>query len=270
MSPEYVIDEMHKSYMRMMLLNERRDKAYTIRQQSPPPPKRVAFAEDALLYSSTVQIEDVKRGWYNEEDYKSFKKDRKDAVRLIKKNGFRIDNIELAGNCLRGFECYFSLEINRAMKHARETSIRNVLKEQYRQSQLGIVDDDLLSAEYAKATTWICANALQLAANDAAEVQSMVKMDQRINQERRGMLTRGPGNVSLSRTMSQMSLKSVNRWNRNEFAKSSAMQRSRSFRNLMVQEEEEQETRHENGVLRRLENALQLVGKIDLSEKNYF
>lgn len=259
-SPRGTIHEMHTSYYRMMKLNERRQNLYVF-QKPTPPPKRVTFAEDALLYSSNVTIEEVKRQWYVEEDYKGFKKDRKDAVRLIKKNGFKIDNIELAGNCLRGFECYFSLEINRKIKLARETAVRNVLKEQYRQYQLQIFDEEAMSMEYGKATHWIRANALQLAANDAAEVQEMVRREQQ--QERRGRCLRGPN--ALSRATS---LRGVTKWTRSEFMKSSAMQRSRSSRNLMAQVEEEQETRHHNGVLRKLENALQLVGKIDLSDQD--
>ena len=260
-SPRGIIDEMQYSYHRMMKLNESRRNLYVI-QKPTPPPKRVSFAEDALLYSSIVPIEDVRQQWYNGEDYKGFKKDRKDAVRLIKKSGFRIDNIELAGNCLRGFECYFSLEINRKIKLARETAVRNVLKEQYRQFQLGIYDDEAMRAEYSKSSQWIRTNALQLGANDASEVQQLNRLENRISRERRDTVSRAPGSP-LSRTMS---LRGVTKWTRSEFVKSSSMQRSRSSRNLMAKVEEEQESRHENGILRKLENALQLVGQIDLSD----
>jgi hypothetical protein len=135
---------MHTSYSRMMKVNQRRQ--YLPKS---PPPKRVSFAEDALLYSGDVTAEEAIRGWYTVGDYQGFKKDLKEAIRMIKKNGFNIDNIESAGQCLRGFEPYFSLEINRGIKHARATALRNVLREQQRQIQLGIHDDEAMRARYA-------------------------------------------------------------------------------------------------------------------------
>jgi hypothetical protein len=142
-SPDNIVNEMHKTYIRVQM-NKRRRALPKL-----PPPKRVSFAEDALLYSGDVTAEEVINGWYTVGDYQGFKKDRKEAIRMIKKNGFKIDNIESAGHCLRGFEPYFSLEINRGIKHARETALRNVLREQQRQIQLGIHDDEAMRARYA-------------------------------------------------------------------------------------------------------------------------
>jgi hypothetical protein len=242
-SPDNVVDEMHKSYNHMLMQVDQR------LQYLPKltPPKRVSFAEDALLYSSDVTPEEALSGWYTADDYQGFKKGRKDAIRMIKKNGFNIDNIEAEGYCLRGFEPYFSLEINRGIKHARETALRNVLREQQRQMQLGLVDDEAMRTRYAQATQWIRTNAIQLGTNDAAMVREMRYEELRQRQQQLG----GPRSVTKSK--------------RNEFVQTAALHRERSTRQLRVEEEDDLDTRHMTGIMKKLESAFQLVGKIDLS-----
>jgi hypothetical protein len=246
-SPDSVVDEMHKSFRR-----------HQQQRQSQQPPKsfpraRVTFAEDAFLYASDVTPEEALSSWYTADDYAGFKNSRKEAIRMIKKNGFNIDTIESAGHCLRGFEPYFSLEINRGIKHARETALRNVLREQQRQQSLHIHDDTAMRARYAQATQWIRTNAIQLGTNDAAAVREMRYEELRQRQQQLLLEQGTPGRVARSI--------------RNEFVQTAALHRERSARQLRVEEEEanDLDSRHMTGIMKKLENALQLVGRIDLS-----
>jgi hypothetical protein len=233
-SPTNIIDEI---YSRMMKDNPRRHHLSKL-----PQPKRVSFAENAVLYWGDVTADEALSGWYSVEDYQGFKMDRKEAIRMIKKNGFNIYNIESAGHCLRGFEPYFSLEINRRIRHVRETAVRNVLREQQRQIQLGSYDDEAMRVRYAQATQWTHTNAIQMGTNDAA----LVRDDE---------LRQLPMNTTASP-------RGVTKSIRNEFVQTAALHRERSTRQLRLEEEANLETRHTTGIMKKLENALQLVGKI--------
>jgi len=102
--------------------------------------KAVSFAEEALVYSSDWLEEEVQGAWYTRNDLLRFKKDRKDTVKLLKHLDFDLGAIDHDQICLRGFEAYFSIEINKATKYARELVAMAVFAEQNRQRSVGVFD----------------------------------------------------------------------------------------------------------------------------------
>lgn len=145
-------------------------------QQAPPQPAApqgpdVSFAEEALLYSSDRSAEEVQHMWYNREELNEFKNERKEVVRVLKKANFNLSKVEATGlYCLRGYEPYFSVEVNKAMKYARTLVLSLVLQEQERQQAEGIYYDAYaMEQAVAPASEWARENALQLGRNDEVE-----------------------------------------------------------------------------------------------------
>lgn len=133
----------------------------------------VHFAEEALLYSSDRTVEEVKRMWYSRGELNVFKNERKHIVKILKTTNFDLVAIEQSGlYCLRGYEPYFSLEVNKAMKYSRTLVISLVLGEQDRQRALGYRDDDAMYRSCCGASQWARDNAVQLGLNDEFDVYS--------------------------------------------------------------------------------------------------
>jgi len=249
-SPRSPREEIHSVYSKQLQHISRPVAPSRIRK----PVKKVCFAEDALLYGGNITMEDVDRSWHTQDEYRRFKTTRKEAIRLIKKNGFNVEELERAGHCLRGFEPYFSLEINRGLKHARDTATRNVLREQERQRMTGEeYNPETIKNLYVRATLWVRNHALQLGRNDAVAAKQAVTT------------TKPRHSAPLRRAMSSDgSTPIVTPHKRREFTKSSAMQRGRSMRQLTIQADDELDSRHENGIMKKLENAMTVSGKMDL------
>ena len=146
-------------------------------QQDPAPsaiaPRRrsVNFAEEAFLYGSDQSEEEVEYMWYNRTELNRFKNERKEVVKALKKANFNLSAVESTGRyCLRGYEPYFSMEVNKAMKYARTMALSLVLQEQERQRADGTYfDPDLMREAVAPASEWARENALQLGRNDEVE-----------------------------------------------------------------------------------------------------
>jgi hypothetical protein len=131
---------------------------------------KVYFAEDALLYSSDRVLEEVQRMWYSREELNEFKNERKHIVKVLKKSNFDVLAVEQSGRyCLRGYEPYFSMEVNKAMKYARTLVTSLVMAEQNRQRALGYLDDEAMRLACFGASQWARDNALQLGSNDEYE-----------------------------------------------------------------------------------------------------
>jgi hypothetical protein len=103
-------------------------------------PLSVSFAEDAFLYPSERLIEDLEESWYSKDDLASFKKERKAVIRALKRVGFDTNAVDKQKYCLRGYEPYFSIEVNKALKHSRAMLTSTVLSEQKRQKMLNIYE----------------------------------------------------------------------------------------------------------------------------------
>jgi len=129
--------------------------------------KRVSFADTALVYGSDRTQDEVDRSWYNREELAVFKNERRDAVRMLKRASFDVKKVSLE-RCLRGFEAYFSVDINRATKHCRELVLTAVFAEQNRQWAAGIVDVESLRGASQNASRWALRNALESGSKDAA------------------------------------------------------------------------------------------------------
>ena len=129
----------------------------------------VRFAGEAYLYPSTVDIKSVPDGWYNRDELAVFKKERKNVVRVLKKVDFDTVAVCQSNYCLRGYEPYFSVAMNKATKYARELVNKVVLEEQKRQAAASISNPEALREVCAAATTWARANALELGCLDALE-----------------------------------------------------------------------------------------------------
>ena len=140
----------------------------------------VTFAEEALLYSSNRTPEEVQHVcWYNRTELGAFKHERKEVVKALKRSNFDLGAVEQTGlYCLRGYEPYFSLEVNKAMKYQRTLVLSMVLQEQERQraqsSSDGVVggywyDDVAMEQTVSPASEWARENALQLGRNDELE-----------------------------------------------------------------------------------------------------
>jgi hypothetical protein len=134
--------------------------------------KQVCFAEEALLYSSDRTYGEVKSSWYNRDELNDFKAERKDIVRVLKRAHFDLARVEATGKyCLRGFEPYFSMQVNKAMKYARSLVSNLVLSEQESQRNQGIYyDPDAMRCACWHASEWARENALHLGQNDEEEV----------------------------------------------------------------------------------------------------
>lgn len=135
-------------------------------------PKRVCFAEEALLYSSDRTLLEVKNSWYNRDELNDFKAERKEIVRVLKRAHFDLARVEATGKyCLRGFEPYFSMQVNKAMKYARSLVTNLVLSEQERQRNHGIYyDPEAMRRACWHGSEWARENALHLGQNDEEEV----------------------------------------------------------------------------------------------------
>jgi hypothetical protein len=130
--------------------------------------KSVSFADDALLYPSTVTLEEAWSMWYSRDELALFKSERKDMVKVLKKNNF---NLELVGYhfCLRGLEPYFSVDVNKETKQARDCVMQNVFDEQDKQRGSGRYEPESLRSVVVNSTKWAMHNALQLGSRDAVE-----------------------------------------------------------------------------------------------------
>jgi hypothetical protein len=131
---------------------------------------RVSFAEDAFLYPSDWTIEDLQQSWYTKNDLASFKKDRKDVVRALKRVNFDTAAVNKQKYCLRGYEPYFSMEMNKAVKYARELLYSMVFSEQKRQKMLNTHEPETIRDCSCNASEWARRNSLELGVLDSLEV----------------------------------------------------------------------------------------------------
>jgi hypothetical protein len=162
----YRIQQQEAEWQRLLLLQQQQ-------LQFPSPPSRrkeVSFADSALLYSSDRTVEEIDRMWYSKDELALFKNERKAVVKALKKTRFDVAAVERKGHCLRGYEAYFSLDINKAMKDSRTLLISLVLTEQDRQRAVGINDPEALRFAGAAVSQWAGDNALKLGESDEVEV----------------------------------------------------------------------------------------------------
>jgi hypothetical protein len=109
--------------------------------------------------------------WYNRADLEVFKNDRKNTVKALKRNNFDLYIVECQGFILRGFECYFSMEINKAFKYTRCLVVSLVKTEQDRQRhECRYNEPELIRESSMCASEWARDNALQLGVKDLEEV----------------------------------------------------------------------------------------------------
>lgn len=133
------------------------------------PLRGVSFAEEALLYSSDWTPEDVQASWYDHDELEVFKGERKHIVKTLKKVGFDLKQIDREKVCLRGYEPYFSVEMNKATKYARSLVMSVVLVEQERQRRSGNINAESLRERCCQASQWARDNALEMGAWDAED-----------------------------------------------------------------------------------------------------
>jgi hypothetical protein len=132
-------------------------------------PARVSFAEDAFLYPSDWTIEDLQQTWYSKDDLADFKKERKAVVRALKRVNFDTNKVDKKKYCLRGYEPYFSMEMNKAVKYARELLTTMVFSEQKRQKMLNIYDPETIRDCSLNASEWARGNSHELGVLDSLE-----------------------------------------------------------------------------------------------------
>ena len=130
---------------------------------------RVSFADDAFLYPSEWSIEDLHETWYSKDDLAGFKKERKGVVRALKKAGFDTSAVDKKKYCLRGYEPYFSVEMNKAVKYAREMLTSTVFGEQKRQQMLNINEPETIRDCSCNASAWARGNSHELGVLDSLE-----------------------------------------------------------------------------------------------------
>jgi hypothetical protein len=132
------------------------------------PVKHVSFAEEALLYRSNRTREDMQRLWYSSEELATLKQERREIIRILKKVDFDLKRIDQEKVCLRGYEPYFSVAMNKATKYARALVSSVVLVEQSRQRMMGIFDVDSMRERSSQASQWARDNGIALGSIDAA------------------------------------------------------------------------------------------------------
>jgi hypothetical protein len=133
-------------------------------------PARVSFAEDAFLYPCEWSVEDLHDSWYSKDDLAVFKKERKAVVRALKKAGFDTNAVDKKKYCLRGYEPYFSVEMNQAVKYARESLTQTVFGEQKRQQMLNIYEPETIRDCSCNASAWARDISHELGVLDSLEV----------------------------------------------------------------------------------------------------
>lgn len=131
------------------------------------PKKSVTFAHEARLYRSTVTEDDVKSSWYSKEELAEFKNERREMIRAMKKVNFDLSRINQDVLCLRGYEPYFSLHMNRTTKCARKLVISIVALEQQRQRMNATFDPESIRTRCCKASQWAREMAMELGNTDA-------------------------------------------------------------------------------------------------------
>jgi hypothetical protein len=132
-------------------------------------PARVSFAEDAFLYPSERLIEDLEESWYSKDDLAGFKKERKAVVKALKRAGFDTNAVDKQKYCLRGYEPYFSIEVNKALKHSRAMLTSTVFSEQKRQQMLNIYEPETIRDCSCNASAWARGNSHELGVLDSLE-----------------------------------------------------------------------------------------------------
>jgi len=138
---------------------------------------RVSFAEEATFYPSDRTPSETKQSWYTKSELSNFKNERKELVRFLKRIDFDLEKIDQTKCSLRGYEPYFSIQMNQATRCARELVFTIVFAEQNRQRVLGIKDDESMRACSCRASHWARCNAFELGQMDAAEM-SIVSNDE--------------------------------------------------------------------------------------------
>ena len=131
------------------------------------PVRRVTFAEEALLYRSNRTQEDVKEMWYTKQELASFKDERREIIRLLKKVKFDLSRVNQEHICLRGYEPYFSVAMNKATKYARELVMTVVFVEQSRQRMMGVFEPESLRERCCQASQWARETGMELGHTDA-------------------------------------------------------------------------------------------------------
>ena len=131
------------------------------------PVRQVSFADEALLYRSNRTQEDVQRMWYSKDELAAFKNERREIIRMLKKVKFELSRINQEKICLRGYEPYFSIAMNKATKCARELVITVVLVEQNRQRMMGIFDPESFRERSCQASQWARETGIELGCTDA-------------------------------------------------------------------------------------------------------
>ena len=152
-----------------------------------PPPRRqpkksVRFADEALLYRSACSLDEVQRMWYSKEELAEFKNERRQVIRLMKKVNFDLNQINQEAICLRGYEPYFSMSMNKTTKYARQLVISIVLLEQRRQIMNGVYDPESLRNTCSKSSQWARDIALELGNSDALLNPLRLEFLQQLNQ----------------------------------------------------------------------------------------
>lgn len=200
--------------------------------------KSVSFADEALLYSSSLFIDQVIELWYNKDEYIIFKDNRRSAVKLLRSQKRQATTHH---SCtIRGLEAYVTVETNRAMKEARATAIQAVLNEQRLQRQLGFYDPDVLRDVSVSATEGMRSYAFQLARTDS----------------------------SLSTTTSILPLPSLQQQSVSTIDRTSfqlSMTQQRSQRRLLMQEDDHNDM---DGIMAKLESAMYLVKTLDINPRS--
>lgn len=139
--------------------------------------KSLRFAHEAFLYPTLRTEEEVVDSWYSAGELAEFKQERKETIRQFKSVGFDMQKI---GDryCMRGFEAYFSVEMHKATKYARDLVMSVVLVEQNRQRSKGRSDDETIRLQCAGASQWARDNAQELGTLDAKDCVLLSKENQ--------------------------------------------------------------------------------------------
>lgn len=134
--------------------------------------KEVTFADEALVYPTSLTTDDVTSMWYSRGELEIFKVERRNLVKVLKKNDFDVDRV---GNhfCLRGLEPYFSIDANRTAKQVRDCALQTVFSEQTNQRREGRNEPETLRAVVMEATRSSQEIANRLGLSDAAEARAI-------------------------------------------------------------------------------------------------
>jgi len=122
-------------------------------------------------YDSPISQDDISRMWYNQQDLKAFKEERRKVVQAIKNARGNLIALEGTKYITRGFECYQSIKFNRTIREQRKVVIESVLRLQHKQRLSCVENPEQIAFVCSRNSSWARSWATDLGMKDSIATQ---------------------------------------------------------------------------------------------------